>query len=968
MGKKPLRTALGPGGAMIFFSRLVALCALCVAPSLSSAADLRGRDGQSIDMNTTPAQQLPVLFVHGHDFGVNPGAGLPFQENWLGEPAGTQPDGLTSVQLTLDRNSELGIEPYYIYFADQDRAITEDAREIESAVDAIVLRHNEGYNTDNPQEPPPVQVVIIAYSKGTISTRQYLKSLTVSTTYPDGITLPTTQLRPNYRPVSEFIAISPPNHGIASLGVEAPPLIPPVPLSLRQLNNGRKGQGNCGQSFNDPRADHFIEILNGEANQQDFTVESSGSFPSEAPGSRESGTSPRLGTLYVTLYATGNADAVGGEGPSTACEGRVVAKNLSPHAINIPVPDIQGIGPLTVHANTVHTPEVICKALYAAVHHRSPLGQTCVQDGDIPIIPLNRTVAILALDFSGSMRMPACPGCAASRFDVLRESVELFAGLWSMMGRVNDRLGVTYFQTSVERMQLPNTSPPPDPLPPLARWQDVVGDVNGRTPANRTAMGGALQVSIDALLNLNLDGVARRHVILFTDGMQNVNPMVVSTSPNPPPYQYVIADETGRPSSGVTPHDLRLDSSSEITVDTIGVGAGETFLAQLDGIARATGGKFFATINPQQDLRSFFVEELVDTLRGFSPQLIAYRRGTVANAGTTESFTVNGTARKVLLKLSWPRGQTLKVRAFKDGVDVTGRALVAVGGFYNILAFDPPAGAGGLAGQWQLRIDGQPGTRYEAAAIVDETELRYQARFGSRSDRVGTALELALQVRADQRPIDGRITVTAVAERPRVAIGNVLATMKPLAVGRPGYEPGMSLAERQLAAIFSDEAAWKAIQPATEDIRVEGDGKGAFRAVLPKISVPGLYRMTLRISGEDSKLGRFERTETVSTVVRFGDTDLKKSALTFQARPGNVVRLTLKPGDGHGNLLGPGLAKAIALQMPAGRVARPRDLGDGRYRFTLSLPRRGEPTLTLAVADQPLFKGTLKDLQAAAQP
>jgi hypothetical protein len=61
-------------------------------------------------------------------------------------------------------------------------------------------RHDPAYNFPN-NPTTDVQIVIIAYSKGTISTRVYLKDLETA--------------RPGFHPVSEFIAILPPNHGIS---------------------------------------------------------------------------------------------------------------------------------------------------------------------------------------------------------------------------------------------------------------------------------------------------------------------------------------------------------------------------------------------------------------------------------------------------------------------------------------------------------------------------------------------------------------------------------------------------------------------------------------------------------------------------------------------------------------------------------------------------------------------------------
>lgn len=115
-------------------------------------------------------------------------------------------------------------------------------------------------------------------------------------------------------------------------------------------------------------------------------------FVGEAPGSRADGDAPDQGVLYVALYADGGRDFVGGSGLSSDCQGRVVTKNLAPDAEWREVSQVFGITSAGVHANTVHTPEVICLALYAAVHHEAPpTGLTCqmpmVDGRKVPVIP-----------------------------------------------------------------------------------------------------------------------------------------------------------------------------------------------------------------------------------------------------------------------------------------------------------------------------------------------------------------------------------------------------------------------------------------------------------------------------------------------------------------------------------------------------------------------------------------------------
>ena len=125
----------------------------------------------------------------------------------------------------------LGIEPYFIRFQLQHRSIVLDAQEIAAAINWILQRHDPTFNPADPASRTPVQVAIIAYSKGTISSRYYLKGLRDPQVAQElGMLAP----RADYFPVSEFITIAPPNHGLRW------PVLPFLPdrLSTRQLNNG----------------------------------------------------------------------------------------------------------------------------------------------------------------------------------------------------------------------------------------------------------------------------------------------------------------------------------------------------------------------------------------------------------------------------------------------------------------------------------------------------------------------------------------------------------------------------------------------------------------------------------------------------------------------------------------------------------------------------------------------------------
>src|ERR1051325_5896067 len=323
----------------------------------------------------TPRASLPVLFVHGHNSDSDTDSDRNYRKNWQ-----ESLHGLTSFMQTLDlaRNAWLNVEDYYIRFVNQGRSIHLDALEIREAVDLILHRHDPNYAYPHvPGQTTNVKVVIIAYSKGTISSRLYLKNLMADTNY-------------GFNPVSEFIALAPPNHGVnfPTLGASC---------SVQQLTNGRTRCANascgnitdcqpipnslkadCEAPFPDAGTD-FIKNLNEVTGSNPLVID-------EAPGSRPDltagvPTSPTSGTLYVTVFDGQGRDLVGGQTDPGVCQSRPMAQNRSPNAVNIPITGIND-GPsgdvsIAVHQNTVHTPEVICAALSAAVHHRSPQGLTC---------------------------------------------------------------------------------------------------------------------------------------------------------------------------------------------------------------------------------------------------------------------------------------------------------------------------------------------------------------------------------------------------------------------------------------------------------------------------------------------------------------------------------------------------------------------------------------------------------------
>ena len=958
-------------GLSCLMAALVGMLAFGLSVSAQTTVHLAD-DSVLTNTTATIAGKLPVLFVHGHGDPIN------YQKNWWDRLQDSGRD-LPSFKEALLANSDLGVEPYYIQFSNNDaRSITDDANEISEAVELILHRHDPNY----PAQPTHVQIVIIAYSQGTISSRQYLKSLKTQVT---GMPAP----RTDFRPVSEFIAIAPPNHGLGTRIFSTT-----SSLSVKQLYNGSRPRtvlaNRCGQSFGTPAADDYIEILNRRDSADTHVIEDTllvnqgQIFDGEAPGSRaDTGANgapnpPTNGTLYVTLFDAQDRDIVGGDIPSGDCVGRAVALNMAPNAKNIPV-GIQDLGwehaleleilslpinlftdaekkSVAVHQNTVHTPEVICKALYAAVHHRSPEGQTCgltaADTNTVPTIPLpSRAAAMLTLDFSGSMGIRSCPDPSCkSRAEELQTAVALFIQLWKAVSVPSDRLGVTYFRTNVDHF-LPASSNDPPPLLSVS-GDDIINNVNLQTPHDWTAMGGGLNESLQSLNQLTAADTPIRRVILFTDGMQNVNPLVQTVG-----NDLVIADQPITQGSPVT-----VLNTLGIPIDTIGIGAGGSFVTLLRDIADRTGGRSWPTTDPAFDLHRFFVESLINALKGFSPQLVAYRHGSIGSGGRSkQDFAIEAGPRKVVLEVSWKRGDSLDFSVAKDGVDVTSAGRFITSATHKIFVIDFPAKGITASGNWQLRINGRAQTAYETAAIVDGERIRYDAMFSVRRPRAGDSLDFVVVLAADGQPVRSHAKVTIAWKSPTNTLGDVLAKYKPK--DPPAAESRASALERQILALAYDPKAWAALQPKTQTTELKANDKGwFFKQFRPKI--PGVYTAVVTIEGDDPKLGKFRRTLTATTVVGFANARLRGRDISVsETTVGGLrnVSVILSPGDKDGHLMGPGWSSNISL-VSGGKVNSIQDLGDGRYLLVLALGPGEDPNIKLDVAGSTLFTGRLSKL------
>ena len=137
--------------------------------------------------------------------------------------------------------------------------------------------------------------------------------------------------------------------------------------------------------------------------------------------------------------------------------------------------------------------------------------------------------------------------------------------------------------------------------------------------------------------------------------------------------------------------------------------------------------------------------------------------------------------------------------------------------------------------------------------------------FDAKRPRVGDPFDLVVRSTAGGKPIGGNAKVTATLMSPTTAARDIIATKPPKEL--PAFEPGMTLAERQLLALPQDPKEWIKLRPRRQTVVLKRNRKGEFRTRF-RPQVPGIYTAFVTIEGDAAKIGHFSRTLTATAVVR----------------------------------------------------------------------------------------------------
>ncbi|MBE9569014.1 MAG: redoxin domain-containing protein [Proteobacteria bacterium] len=434
---------------------------------------------------------------------------------------------------------------------------------------------------------------------------------------------------------------------------------------------------------------------------------------------------------------------------------------------------------------------------------------------------------VLVLDYSGSMNTSVTIGAVTQpKIDFLREAAGTLLRIWKDYAFCEDQLGLVYFKNHA------STDGSMVPILPGKNIESVIEDITSKSAGGCTAMGAGLATGIDILET----SPNRRFIVLFSDGMQNRNPLVyvyedihhcfdrridnIGPEDYPEPLTSLCGPDGGQSDySGSLP--VVLDSPMNINIHTIGIGVYGLWQNMLNAISLATFGRFNTATDIWPNLKEFFLETLVELYRGSSLQVVAKKQGTLEVEQQIETFLLNKSVKKATILLSWVGEEiplTFKLRKDGQTIDLRHKVVDEQSYRFATLAFphyqktrtifyphelahtqfkmlptaklhqlyiSPAYGSELISpdGGWEVVIErvfpgDQTPVPYHLMILADDKKLEYAFEFPREIHYTGKPIPLSIKVLEDGKPIERIYSAEVTIHRPTVSLGNILSKYK----------------------------------------------------------------------------------------------------------------------------------------------------------------------------------------------
>ena len=577
---------------------------------------------------------------------------------------------------------------------------------------------------------------------------------------------------------------------------------------------------------------------------------------------------------------------------------------------------------------------------------------------------------VFVLDKSGSMGSSSGAG---TRWGALKTGVLTFLPFIEQAAGgdtpAGSRVGVTFFDTSVNA----SSTAMFDVLSggnPSASFANIPTLLN-LTPGGWTAMGQGLS---DGMTKAN-NASRPRVVVLFSDGEQNIAPMIAESG-----CAFVS------PATPINPPDCPATSGHKIV--TIGIGnPSGTYLSTLENLGGNNRGASLITDNGStftgvdavpSDIGATFQNSIGAALESNSPQSIANFSGkvqpdpAVPGVNALEPFQVNRGAEAVMLSFAFSRDfetpDLLKLvagmRVTRDGADVLGDFQPRIYGNYSgvitLVANDRMAGSKlrrDLSGEYRVSLSLPPKMRpdleFRLFAFAEERRLRIAGAPDVRVQKVNDTVDVSVQLDYQNRAIEDADVVVRVFT-PGADMGDTLSAGDPveLSGADDAGSPGVQKYDQLVAG---DPGFLDRLKLSPNAITMTHQGNGRYTGSFRLPDTVGVVHFVYDVSARnDALFGRLQRHWYESVYARFDTIDLDASELSWSMIDGALV-LDATFRRPSGRLLGPGFGSSIRFD--GGGPAEALDRQNGSYRFTFADGTTAETPIEVTLLGDTIYSG-----------
>lgn len=585
---------------------------------------------------------------------------------------------------------------------------------------------------------------------------------------------------------------------------------------------------------------------------------------------------------------------------------------------------------------------------------------------------------ILVLDESGSMgSLPPNVGAGDTRWQILEKAVTAFVNRWEVIDAPvppkewsADRIGVVFFTTNATNHSFPGFfrsrgSAVPGPG---HDWQAIINALAGHGPSASTAMGKGINNALDQWLPL--DPLTRNDAafVVFTDGIQNVSPLVKDkcTVPNQNPCMVPTTIQELVPTGGGNPVELW---SRGIPMQTIAFGVPESAQATLlNRISNQTSGTPFQAADtfPTYDA---FGNALVGLLKGSTISLAHRSTGTLTAAvGPLVPVEIDGSVERAVFSVEWMGGRSnlLDLQLFPPGAapgpNDAGIPATQTAGSVDSLSKGWDMPASGPPGTWNVRVvrrfganAGSAPAPYNLSSYMLEGRLKFLLTVDEMEPGTGDPIGVRAQLAFNDTPLDGLPAgaVRVRIRRPGESFGTILHDRNIDIPGQSGTDATTPY-DRKVRALESEIGR---ITPQDADtITLTSSGNGIYTGSFTGNTVQGRYHFDATLDWDVPATGRIHRIERTERVVKV-NADPASTQITSRTNGDGTFSFTVTPRDRFGNYAGPGYGNRIGIASTNGTIAGapldPNETGD--YVFTLeNVPAGQEPQIDFTFEGRPI--------------